>query len=231
MVDNVKVCDNSDPGAPLVATEDIGGVHYPVYKVAHGPNGTATLVDDITPLPATLFGAEGKQIAVDPYSGSLNVIDHEHARIHAGDGFSVSMPVSVPNVGGTLELLGVCPAFCFPHFRRFQLIMDSGPFEIELFEGATYSDPGTLITPTNNNRNSGHVPTMLVYQAPTLTADGDRIDYTYASGTKQSGALGAQGLDEWILKQSQAYMIRITNNTSGAGTSTGGVNLFWYEYP
>lgn len=46
MSDNIKVKPASGTSALNVATDDIGGVHYPVYKLAIGADGSATLIGD-----------------------------------------------------------------------------------------------------------------------------------------------------------------------------------------
>lgn len=53
MPDNIKVKGSAISGAVPVATDDIGGVHYPVYKTAYGANDSVTQVDATNPLPVT----------------------------------------------------------------------------------------------------------------------------------------------------------------------------------
>lgn len=49
MADNVTA--NPGSGGPVFATDDIGGVNYPRSKVVFGPDGSATDVSDMAPLP------------------------------------------------------------------------------------------------------------------------------------------------------------------------------------
>ena len=51
MTDNVNVLPSDDISSVSVATDDIGGVHYPVYKLAYGADGSQTPVDAVNPLP------------------------------------------------------------------------------------------------------------------------------------------------------------------------------------
>jgi hypothetical protein len=51
MADNIKVEPSTEVGAVNVATDDVGGVHYPVYKTAFGVDGAATPVSKSEPLP------------------------------------------------------------------------------------------------------------------------------------------------------------------------------------
>jgi hypothetical protein len=51
MADNVGVNPGTDVGAVDVATDEIGGVHYPVYKMSYGIDGEQTPVSETNPLP------------------------------------------------------------------------------------------------------------------------------------------------------------------------------------
>lgn len=52
MADNVTL-----PGAgDVVATDDVGGVHYQLVKIASGGNGVATPVTTTDPLPMAVYG-------------------------------------------------------------------------------------------------------------------------------------------------------------------------------
>ena len=51
MVDNVDVRPSDSVDAVSVATDDIGGVHYPIYKTAFGADGSVTQVNQANPLP------------------------------------------------------------------------------------------------------------------------------------------------------------------------------------
>lgn len=58
MADNTTVLPSPDAAAITIATDDVGGVHYPVYKLAQGPADSATLVDSNNPLFVSNFYAE-----------------------------------------------------------------------------------------------------------------------------------------------------------------------------
>jgi len=51
MTDNIVVGPSRAPNAVAVATDDIGGVHYPIYKTAFGADGSVTQVNQANPLP------------------------------------------------------------------------------------------------------------------------------------------------------------------------------------
>lgn len=51
MADNIGVKPNTSSAAVSVATDNVNGIHYPVYKFAIGPDGSATLIDSDNPIP------------------------------------------------------------------------------------------------------------------------------------------------------------------------------------
>ena len=229
MADNIKVLGSGVPGAVDVATDVISGVHYPIYKVSWGVDGTQTPVSIANPLPSGIYGSAGTLAYVDEFSGAIGVIEQEHLKIHEGKGFTLAVRLTIANVGGTHEFLGVVPAFSFPHFRNITVASDGGPVDVDFYEAPTYSVTGSTVTPFNNNRNSSTTANLAIYDAPTLTDDGVLLEPILIPGTKQSGSLGSEGSNEWNLKQGEDYMIRVTNNTVGAGTSRFTINMFWYE--
>jgi len=208
MADSIKVEPSTNTRAVPVATEIINGEHYPLYKLVG---------EDLVPA------------YVDQYSGAVGSIDQEHLKIHKGQGFTVSERLTIANVGGIYEFLAIVPVGTFPHFRSFTVTSDGGPNDVDFYEGATYSATGALVTSHNNNRNSSNTATMLVYDTPTLTDDGVLLEPILIPGTKQAGSFGSEASNEWILRQDETYLIRITNNTAGVGTSNFTINLFFYE--
>ena len=190
---------------------------------------SSLIVSEIDPQRVSVFSSAGVEAYLDQYSGALGVIEQEHMKIHKGEAFTVSERLTIPNVGGTHEFLAIVPALVFPHFRSFTVTSDGGPNDVDFYEGSTISSPGTPVTPFNNNRNSSNIAELLVYDTPVLLTDGVSLEPILIPGTKQTGSFGSEASNEWILKQDEIYMIRITNNTTGAGTSNFTINLFFYE--
>ncbi|HND56494.1 MAG TPA: hypothetical protein PLV92_28945, partial [Pirellulaceae bacterium] len=86
MADNVTA--NPGSGGAILATDEIGGVHYPRSKVAHGADGSAIDVSEANPLPVvTLHQPAGFWPG---YSGAESVIpdrarvDPDHALVTRG---------------------------------------------------------------------------------------------------------------------------------------------------
>jgi len=61
MSDNIPVNQGTESNAVTVATDDIGGTHYPIYKMSYGADGSQTPVDGTNPLPVSMIeqSAEG----------------------------------------------------------------------------------------------------------------------------------------------------------------------------
>jgi len=54
--DNIDVQPGERPGKVAVATDEVGGVHYPIYKLAVGSDGAVTLIDADNGVPVTVGG-------------------------------------------------------------------------------------------------------------------------------------------------------------------------------
>ena len=60
MAENIKVNPSGQPNAVTVATDVVGNVHYPIYKLAFSTGGELPVdVTDTTPLPVGLRNSDG----------------------------------------------------------------------------------------------------------------------------------------------------------------------------
>jgi len=59
MTDNIDVKPSDSPSRVSVATDDIDGTHYPIYKLAHGAEGEITLVQVGYGMPLATDQSEG----------------------------------------------------------------------------------------------------------------------------------------------------------------------------
>jgi hypothetical protein len=64
MSDNVSVSDFSSGTAVAIATDDINGTHYPMFKVVHGTVNNAKQVTESTPLPVQIHGSNTGGLSV-----------------------------------------------------------------------------------------------------------------------------------------------------------------------
>lgn len=75
MADNVTL-----PGAgDVVATDDVGGAHYQIVKIASGADGTATPVTTSDPLPMAVYGelieaTEAMRMAIQALTHTIGMV-------------------------------------------------------------------------------------------------------------------------------------------------------------
>jgi len=74
VADNVPINPGGAPDAFIVATDEIGNIHYPIYKMSYGPLGKQTLVDDINGLPVHI---------VEGYDIVVNELFHKHTGVES----------------------------------------------------------------------------------------------------------------------------------------------------
>ena len=190
----------------------------------------ASLVSsELVGTPVVLHDDLNNPAYVDPFSGALGVIEQEHLQIHKGNLYTLGVRTTLANGGGAAVFLGIVPAGVFPHFRNITVTSTGGPLDVDLYEAPTVAANGTPLTALNNNRNSANTHGMLLYGNPTITDDGLLLEPVLIPGGKQTGSLGTDASNEWVLKQDTEYFIRVTNNTAGGGTSEFTINTFWYE--
>ena len=112
MADNVQA--NAGSGGAIFKTDEVGGVHTPISKVAFGVDGTITTVDASNPLPvsvasavvsgevaldsATLSALETVQVGnfptTQPISGSVSVSNFPTSQPVTGTFWQATQPVS-----------------------------------------------------------------------------------------------------------------------------------------
>lgn len=163
---------------------------------------------------------------------ALTVMDHEHRMIHDGMAFHATHRTASLANGGTLEGLIAVPAGAFPHMTGMLFTFGAGDLDIETFEGTTTSADGTAVNSFNRNRNSTNTPNIVLTHTPTITDDGTKIHDrlvppTGAGVGNQEGVVSPNLGEEWILKPSTKYLVRVTNNSGGAIKVT--MEILWYE--
>jgi hypothetical protein len=169
----------------------------------------------------------------DQFAHATTVIQELHRLTHDGFVYHSSGKVTGMIDSNVDDFLVVVPAVTFPHFQRLQITAGRGDIDILVYEGATASDDGTPVSTFNVNRNSTNTPDTVLNSAPTISDVGTLIHTQWiqptATGVGQSpaGITGETNGEEWVLKPSTKYLIRITNN-SGA-TIAYRYEFLWYE--
>ena len=82
MADNVGVLPSTDDAAISVATDDVNGVHYPIYKTAIGGDGEATLINSDNPLPMSSAQAGELNVTMNAVLRELKLMNLYNAMAH-----------------------------------------------------------------------------------------------------------------------------------------------------
>lgn len=188
----------------------------------------ADLIRNVPARAVYIFGATGDTPArVDDTADcdGVVVIDTIHDRMHRGQFFTAGLVNLALANNGTLELLLRVSTGAHVRFAA----NNGGDARVQLFENATFSDPGSAVTRVNRNRFSSKTAKTLISSAPTISDDGDSIfDKVLAGGSgfffTSGGELGS--FEEYILSPGD-YLFRLTN-LSGS-TQPADLQLDFYE--
>lgn len=160
-------------------------------------------------------------------SGALITITVEHSKIHQGKGWEVSIETGNISSGASYYVLFKTSDGYRPHLRSYEITATDSPITIRLFEGSTVSADGTAVTARNRNRNQSDNNGVSVFYQPIVTAEGTRLETDYiASGGNKIGGNAGSFYEEWILKPSTNYLMKITNGSNN--TVEAFFNAFWY---
>ena len=155
-------------------------------------------------------------------------IDHDN--IHLGKNFRSWVNAGSIAAAGVFNVL-IKTGAKEVHWRQSNPKPTADKLRLQFFEDTTVSANGTALTLKNCNRQSAVTPQVTLFHTPTITADGTQIAETYLPGSTGTGGvrngseLGQQA--EWVLKSNAIYLIRYTNESSGA--SIININFDWYE--
>lgn len=148
-------------------------------------------------------------------------IDFVHQKVHEGRFFSGGHYAAGVANNGTLEILFQTGPDYF--FHGMADSYSGGDSVLTMYEGVTFSAAGTAVPLTNHNRNSTNVIASGATHTPTITGTGTQLNGPIlvpgGSGGNSSGGAGGFS-NEFILKPSTAYLLRVTN-VSGIAQSIG----------
>lgn len=168
---------------------------------------------------------------IERLTGYIATITSDHAYIHYGKAFSISLDLGSISSVYYVSLDTPANTVGYIHFRPGSagITTDANSVEYKLYENPTSYTGGSAYTPFNRNRNSSTVSgcTVKYGVTPTLgsaiTIDNLQIGSTGAPNSRAGGSGG--GNDEIILKPSETYIFAFTP----AGATNVSFNCFWYE--
>jgi hypothetical protein len=163
-------------------------------------------------------------------SSAAITIDSAHAKVHEGKYFThSSLHLSVGSNANVDHLIVVGANAVHASFA----LAGFGDAYFYLYEGTVTSINGTPAPSFNNNRSSANVPTVNLYDAPTITTIGTQLAATLliggaggnAVGGKDGGPVRTGG--EIILAANTKYLFRFTNKSGQ--TRDFSLSIGWYE--
>ena len=171
--------------------------------------------------------AKFNKAEVDELTPSVTMIDVPHNRTHVGDMYSVSHLFTSVAVAASVDILIKVGSNKDLHFI-FSVGAGAEAY-VYFYENPTITDNGTAIPIYNMNRDSSNTSDATAYYTPTVGAVGTQLCVDLIPGaTKQKDAGGNIRHDtEWILDENKNYMIRVTNN--GSGAEPVAIQCEWYE--
>ena len=165
---------------------------------------------------------------IDDHSGNLVLIDMEHSKIHDGLGYQLSGEVSILGAGGSFDFYIKPFSGTGIHWRDYRVSTNGAPVKIALYENPTIAVTGTQATPMNRNRFSSNVSSALISTEASASAVGSLMDVMRIEELSKTGG-ELEGLAaEWVMKGSNSYLMRITNEDNSAVKLTH--RFFWYEH-
>jgi hypothetical protein len=171
--------------------------------------------------------------SIDSLTGAQRVIDELVSHIYeglihkvsgvtynVGDTNDVDFLIRTPVSPALVEIVGII------------LIGQGNPWNVELYETPTVTTPGIEATKQFMNMyrpKKSQTTDVILYDAPTISADGLLLDEGIFGGTvgqgNQAGGLGGNTFFfGWCLDPDSYYNIRIINNTGGLAPI--GVDMF-----
>ena len=176
----------------------------------------------------------------DRVSRAMRFITHEHAQVHDGKAYSLSIQSSLANAGSfsllfrTPTQVGGVPEI---HHRIVRLKSEDGPMMFSFYEAPFINSNslGTLIVPQNMERDregtTGFVSSMSIYTDPfsNVASLGERLEIELIPSTGvQGGATNAAPTPfEWVLLPAKDYLVRVDNQSGGNTQIT--LTDFYYE--
>lgn len=154
----------------------------------------------------------------EQFSKAQRTIEHEHAKIHDGNAYTLSIQSSLTSAGSFTLLLRT-PANYFPHYRVVRSRFEDGPVLVKFYKGVgvNVASLGTEVVPVNMNGASTNTSSLAMYINPSIVdvnSLGTAIEQELVPSTGvQGGAQDSPTPFEWLLDESTDYAVVIENQT------------------
>jgi hypothetical protein len=172
-------------------------------------------------------GSDGEPIGtfeIDDSTHTLQIIEYEHHKTHAGLHYFICDYDDSIAVSDTIEFVITTPNTTAWSHMTLDFTSTLGA-KLDIYEGSSNIVGGTSVTPINNNRNSANTSSLAVLKDPTSITDGTRIAGYLAGANRTSGFVNRD--KEIMLKQNTIYLFRFTSLANSNAISFCGE---WYEH-
>jgi len=214
----------------------MANVKYQSYQPSAPPNDTTIrttndgagevqhiALSDAAGMPLVVTGANTGERGLRVYGGPTDpisdipvVMEFSHHQVHEGEAHVWSVLVASLASGASKDIRMVVPAGLTPTTRTPHMeleVITTAEAEVYLYEGTTYTAPGTQVTSINRNRNSLTAPTMTIWEDPTVNAVGTTLWIGLTGAGVKAGG-GDRGLAEFDYAVNQVYNLRVTSRAA-----------------
>jgi len=172
-----------------------------------------------------LTDKDGRIASLDRATWAQNIISYEHHEIHAGSHFNICDYDVGLGSGVEIEFIVTTPDTTKLAHLTFSIFSSTGA-RVDIYEGASGITGGNAVIPRNNNRSSTNTSVMTVVKDPSaITSDGTFAAGYLAGAGRTAGFANRE--NEYVLKQNETYLLRITTTASSNNVSWC---FEWYEH-
>jgi len=166
----------------------------------------------------------------EPTTNSIKTMEYDHSEIHDGRHYIITHVDPDLDAAATIEYLIITPDTTRWSHLTFEI---SGivSTDVSFYEGTGLTG-GTPVEAINNNRNSANASVNTITLNPTGGSGDGSLIYNQIFGGPSSNqfrgstSFAAERL-EFVLKQNEAYLLRVT---SGVDNNRVSLKLSWYEH-
>lgn len=175
-------------------------------------------------------GTEDVFATADASTNAINVVDYPHHEIHGGSAYYAVYSALKADTETIEVRIGTPNTTKWAHMLLEIDCALAGT--AELWEATTKTHAaGNAITPMNRNRNSSNTSGLTICHTPGGAEAAAAMLTQYVGASATGGRVaeggGASSRHEFILKQNEAYLIRVTSRADGNALS---IILDWYEH-
>ncbi len=219
------------PASTVIATDDVGDVHYQRVKLTMGADGAADM--DLDSGPQAKANCAPVVLAtdqIDDITEAVTIVEFPHHEAHEGDAYMAhTVDIAMAN-NDYIGIVFTTPTSTTARMHMLASFSSKAMVHLDIIRGPSISG-GTALTAFNRaefSTNTSAAANMKSYDSTAGDAitGGTTIHPIYAFAGKQAGNERRED-DEIILKSNTVYGFKlIADEASNAGE----IQLSWYEH-